>query len=128
MCEKLGIAADEMPEYDKARWPEFKDRVASAVRAKSRAEWCALLDGTDVCFAPVLSPAEAHSHPHNSARQVFTEVAGVVQPSPAPRFSRTPGAIARPPSHAGQHTDEVLAEWGFDAGELAGLRESGAIA
>ena len=81
-----------------------------------------------MCFAPVLGLAEAHEHPHNAARQTFTEVDGVVQPSPAPRFSRTPGAVARPPSHAGQHTDEVLAAWGFDADELAKLRATGAIA
>jgi len=128
MCDKLGIPAGEMPEYDKARWPEFKDRITSIVRTRTRAEWCSILDGTDVCFAPVLSLAEAHEHPHNSARQMFTDVAGVVQPSPAPRFSRTPGAIARPPAHAGQHTDEVLGAWGFDADELAKLRAAGAIA
>jgi alpha-methylacyl-CoA racemase len=128
MCDKLGIPADELPEYDKARWPESKERVASVVRTKTRAEWCAVLDGSDVCFAPVLSLAEAHEHPHNVARQTFTEVAGVVQPSPAPRFSRTPGSIARPPSHAGQHTDDVLGSWGFDSDELAKLRASGAIA
>jgi alpha-methylacyl-CoA racemase len=71
--------------------------------------------------------AEAPHHPHNTHRAVFTEVAGVTQAAPAPRFSRTPGAIRRPPPHPGQHTDEALADWGFDAGEVAKLREAGAI-
>jgi alpha-methylacyl-CoA racemase len=128
MCDKLGISIDEMPEYDKARWPEFKARIASVVRTKTRDEWCALLDGSDVCFAPVLSMAEAPSHPHNVARETFTEVAGIVQPAPAPRFSRTPGAVRRPPAHAGEHTDEVLAESGFDHERISQLRKSGAIA
>ena len=128
MCEKLGIPAEEMPQFDKARWPEFKERIASVVRTKTRDEWCTVMEGSDVCFAPVLSLAEAHQHPHNVERGTFTEVAGVVQPAPAPRFSRTPGAVSRPPSHPGQHTDEVLREWGFSASELEKLRSSGAIA
>jgi alpha-methylacyl-CoA racemase len=127
LCEKLGIPADEMPQHDKARWPELKERVAGVVRTKTRDEWCAVMDGSDVCFAPVLSLAETHTHAHNSHREMFTEVAGVVQPSPAPRFSRTPGVISRPPSQPGQHTDEVLADWGFEAGEIAKLRETGAV-
>jgi alpha-methylacyl-CoA racemase len=128
MCTKLGIPADEMPQHDKSRWPELKDRVASVVRTKTRDEWCAVMDGSDVCFAPVLSMAETHEHPHNKHREVFTEVAGVIQPAPAPRFSRTPGAISRPPSQPGQHTDEVLAAWGFDGDEIAKLRAAGSIA
>ena len=117
-----------MPQHDKSRWPELKERVAGVVRTKTRDEWCAIMDGSDVCFAPVLSLAETHTHPHNTHRQMFTEVAGVVQPSPAPRFSRTPGAISRPPSQPGQHTDEALGDWGLDADAVAKLRETGAIA
>jgi alpha-methylacyl-CoA racemase len=128
MCDKLGLPVDEMPQHDKARWPELKQRVAEAVRTKTRGEWCEILDGSDVCFAPVLSPAEAHLHPHNAARATFTEVAGVVQPAPAPRFSRTPGEVSRPPSHPGQHTAEALRDWGFTADEIDKLRGSGAIA
>ena len=86
------------------------------------------MEGTDVCFAPVLSMGEAYEHPHNVARGTFVEVAGMLQPGPAPRFSRTPAEISRPPSHAGQHTDEALAEWGFSAEEIARLREKKAIA
>ena len=128
MCTRLGIPIAEMPEYDRARWPEFKERIRSIVREKTRDEWCALLEGTDVCFAPVLSLTEAPSHPHNRDRATFIEVDGITQPAPAPRFSRTPGAVRRPPSAAGQHTDEALAEWGFAAERIAALKASGAIA
>jgi alpha-methylacyl-CoA racemase len=86
------------------------------------------MEGTDVCFAPVLSIAEAPQHPHNVHRQTFVELHGVTQPAPAPRFSETPAAIQRPPAHAGQHTDEVLVEWGLDADRVAKLRDAGAIA
>jgi alpha-methylacyl-CoA racemase len=81
-----------------------------------------------VCFAPVLSVPEALEHPHNVERETFVEVAGIPQPAPAPRFSRTPGAISGPPAHAGQHTDEVLAAAGFDAEAVAKLKASGAVA
>ena len=128
MCTRLGIPIAEMPEYDRARWPEFKERIRSIVREKTRDEWCALLEGTDVCFAPVLSLTEAPSHPHNRDRATFIEVDGITQPAPAPRFSRTPGAVRRPPSAAGQHTDEALADWGFAAERIAALKASGAIA
>jgi alpha-methylacyl-CoA racemase len=83
---------------------------------------------SDVCYAPVLSLSEAPQHPHNVARGTFTEVAGVVQPAPAPRFSRTEAEIGGPPAHAGQHTDEVLAEAGLSADRIAGLKASGAVA
>ncbi len=81
-----------------------------------------------MCFAPVLSLAEAPRHPHNVHRETFVEMQGVVQPAPAPRFSGTPASIQRPPAHAGQHTDEVLADWGVDADRIAKLRGAGAIA
>ena len=82
-----------------------------------------------MCFAPVLRMSEAAEHPHNVHRETFVELDGVVQPAPAPRFSETPGAVQRPPAHAGQHTDEVLADWlGADADEVAKLRAGGAVA
>ena len=87
-----------------------------------------LLEGSDVCFAPVLSMSEAREHPHNRARGTFVEVEGPPQPGPAPRFSRTPVQIERPPPHAGQHTGEALADWGFGADEVRRLREAKAIA
>ena len=85
-------------------------------------------EGTDACVAPVLSIPEALEHPHNVQRRTFVEVAGVPQPAPAPRFDRTPAAISAPPPHAGQHTDEILDQAGFDADRIAKLRASGAVA
>lgn len=115
-------------QHDKAEWPALKERLAAIFRRKTRDEWCELMEGTDVCFAPVLSMAEAPEHPHNVARGTFTEVAGIVQPSPAPRFSRTAAGIQGPPPHAGQHTVEVLTEWGLDADAVAKLKATGAVA
>jgi alpha-methylacyl-CoA racemase len=112
---------------DRTQWPAFKERLAAVFRSKTRAEWCSIMEGTDVCFAPVLSMAEAAAHPHNQARQTFVEVAGVTQPAPAPRFSRTPSAVQRPPSWPGRHTDDALADWGFRPDEIAKLRETGAV-
>ncbi len=127
--ELLGLDGSEWDaQYDRARWPELKQKLAAVVAQRTRDEWCEQLEGTDTCFAPVLSPSEAPEHPHNRERGTFTEVAGVVQPGPAPRFSRTPGSIRRPPPHAGQHTDEILAEVGLDAEAIAALRASGAVA
>ncbi len=112
---------------DRGAWPEMKKRMAALIMTKTRDEWCALVEGSNACFAPVLTMDEAAEHPHMAARGTLTEVAGVVQPAPAPRFSRTPPAIAGPPARAGQHTDEALADWGFTAGEVAELRETGAV-
>jgi alpha-methylacyl-CoA racemase len=123
------LEGEELPwQHDRAQWPQLKERLAEIFRTKTRDEWCEIMEGTDVCFAPVLSLAEAPSHPHNVARDTFVEVAGVVQPAPAPRFSATPVETPRPPAHAGQHTDEVLGDWGLDADRIAKLREAGAIA
>jgi alpha-methylacyl-CoA racemase len=114
---------------DKSAWPAMKDRITEIFKAKTRDEWCEIMEGTDVCFAPVLSMGEAPQHPHNVERGTFVELDGIVQPAPAPRFSRTPGAVARPPSHAGQHTDEVLAEWlGAASADITKLRDTGAVA
>jgi alpha-methylacyl-CoA racemase len=88
------------------------------IATKTRDEWCAIMDATDVCFAPVLDLDEAPKHPHNAARQTFVEVAGVVQPAPAPRFSATPGAVQGPPPAVGAHDREALADWGFSPGEI----------
>jgi alpha-methylacyl-CoA racemase len=124
-----GLEGEELPaQMDRSQWPALKERVADVFRTKTRDEWCGLMEGTDVCFAPVLSMGEAPAHPHNRLRETFVEVAGVPQPAPAPRFGRTPGAIGRPPPHAGQHTEDTLADWGFTAGEREKLRQAGAIA
>ena len=109
-----GLAGEDLPhQMDQTAWAELKDRLRGVFAAKTRAEWMEIMEGTDVCFAPVLTMSEAAQHPHNVARGTFTEVAGITQPAPAPRFSRTPGEIRRPPPHAGQHTDEVLTELGY---------------
>lgn len=119
---------DLPPQNTRGEWPAMKEKFAAVFATKTRDEWCELMEGTDVCFAPVLSMDEAVAHPHNAQRQTFVEVAGVAQPAPAPRFSRTPGEISGPPPHAGQHSDDVLRDAGFGDDEIAALRASGAIA
>ena len=113
-------------QHSKATWPDLRSRLTSTFKSRTRDEWVALLEGSDVCFSPVLSMDEAPRHPHNIARQTFVEVAGITQPAPAPRFSRTPGE-ATPPPAPGRDTDEVLAEAGLQVREISSLRESGAI-
>jgi alpha-methylacyl-CoA racemase len=129
LVKQSGLEEDgELPwQHDRTQWPAMKERLTAIFKTKTRDEWCKVMEGHDVCFAPVLSMAEAPDHPHNRHRDTFTEIAGVVQPSPAPRFSRTPGDIERPPSHPGEHTDEVLGEWGFSGDEVTKLREAGAV-
>jgi alpha-methylacyl-CoA racemase len=100
---------------NRAEWPALKAKLKDVIKTKSRDEWCQIMDATDVCFAPVLSLAEAPSHPHNAARKTFVELDGVVQPAPAPRFSATPGVIQGPPPAIGAHTDDVLTDWGVRA-------------
>jgi alpha-methylacyl-CoA racemase len=129
LIEKAGLAGEKLPaQMDRAGWDGMKERFTALFRTKTRDEWCRIMEGTDICFAPVLTIGEAYEHPHNVARETFVEVAGVKQPAPAPRFSRTPGAVRRPPPHAGQHTDAGLAAWGFSREEIAKLREQKAIA
>jgi alpha-methylacyl-CoA racemase len=130
LLEKLGLEDDPtMPHpQDKAQWPAMKERFTEIFKGKTRDEWCEIFEGTDACFAPVLSMTEAPQHPHNQQRGTFVERNGVVQPAPAPRFSRTAAEIQRPPAFPGQHTDEVLADWGLESDEIAKLRASGAIA
>ena len=129
LLEGFGLTGDPLfaAQNDKANWPAMKDRVAAVVATRTRDEWVTVFDGTDACVAPVLSPWEAHLHPHNQARSTFVEVDGVVQPAPAPRFSRTPSSISRPPSVPGGDTVSALLEWGIEEGTVAKLRETGAL-
>jgi alpha-methylacyl-CoA racemase len=133
MLRLTGLADDvdgggQVPDQsDRAAWPSMKERMADLIKTRTRDEWCAVMEGTDACFAPVLGPEEARHHPHNRQRGTFTEFAGVVQPAPAPRFSRTPAEIAGPPPGPGQHTEEALLDWGFSADEIDRLRGVGAI-
>jgi alpha-methylacyl-CoA racemase len=124
-----GLKNEELPrQQDRNAWPAMKERVAAIFKSKTRDEWCGIMEGSDVCFAPVLSMDEAPHHPHNRHRGTFVEIEGVTQPGPAPRFSRTPSAIQRPPARPGEHTEETLRDWGFSAADLEMLRGCGAIA
>ena len=127
--EKLELDDDKWDaQNDKRQWADRKSDLAAIFKTRTRDEWTELIEGSDVCFAPVLSMTEAPHHSHNLQRGTFTEVAGVVQPRPAPRFSRTDGEIMRPPPHAGQHSDQLLAECGFSLDEVTTLRSAGAVA
>lgn len=126
--QRLGLDARSLPDqHDKAGWPRLHAAFAEAFRQRTRDEWCSVMEGAEVCFAPVLSMGEAPHHPHLKDRGTFIEIDGVVQPAPAPRFSRTAGEVPFGVPEIGQHTEEALAEWGFAAGEIAGLRSAGAI-
>ena len=123
-----GLDQQENPkQMDRQSWDEMKSKIASAIKSKSREEWENLMEGTDVCFAPVLTIDEAYDHPHNLERNTFIEVAGVKQPAPAPRFSRTPASITSAPPHPGEHTEEILLDSGFTISEISSLREQNVI-
>ncbi|BBZ14894.1 CaiB/BaiF CoA transferase family protein [Mycobacterium branderi] len=116
--KRLGVAPDSLPDRDDPTlWPEGKRRLAEVFGTRSRDEWAAVFDGSDACVSPVLSLDEAPHHPHAVARSAFIEVAGTVQPAPAPRFSRTPAAAPTPPPPRGADTEAVLRDWGI--GDLA---------
>jgi len=115
------------PQLDPRHWPLLKHRLADVFKTRTRDEWCRLLEGTDACFAPVLDWDEAPRHPHNRARETFIEIDGVVQPAPAPRFSRTAPDRPAPPPRPGEHTDAILRDWGVDDALIEQLRQQGAI-
>ena len=128
LLEKTGLAdAPTVDRNDRDAWADKRARLAEVIKTKTRDEWDEIMAGSDVCYAPVLDLSEAPHHPHNVARGSFVEVEGVMQPAPAPRFSRTPGEVARPPAAPGENTDEVLADWGFDADDISKLHEVGAV-
>lgn len=124
---RAGLDGEDLPaQNDPAGWPRLRERFAAAFLQRTQAQWCELLEGTDACFAPVLSIHEAREHPHNRARGAFIDVEGVTQPAPAPRFSRTQAQVQRPGSRAGQDTRAALADWGLAAAEVEQLMHSGA--
>jgi alpha-methylacyl-CoA racemase len=128
LIKLTGMEGEKLPDQmDRVAWPALKDRMAKVFKSKTREEWCEVMEGTDVCFAPVLSMAEAPEHSHLKHRGTFIEVADITQPAPAPRFSRTAPEVSRPPSRPGQHTDEALGDWGFTGEEIVELRECKAI-
>jgi len=128
LLRALGLDdVDPARQMDPATWPGLRERFASVFRGRTRDEWVEAMRGREVCFAPVLDMGEARRDPHLRAWGTFTEVDGVTQPAPAPRFDRTPGGIARSPVPPGTDTSDVLAAWGFAGGEIEALRESGAV-
>ncbi|MDO8706012.1 MAG: CaiB/BaiF CoA-transferase family protein [Sulfuricaulis sp.] len=108
-------------------WPLLKQRLADAFKTKTRAQWCELMEGTDVCFAPVLDWDEAPQHAHNQARETFINIAGVTQPAPAPRFSGTPSAMPAAPAVPGAHSESILRDWGIAPAVISRLKEDQAI-
>lgn len=128
LLERTGADPAALPEqFDQEGWERAQDYFAGIFKTKTRDEWCEIMEGSDVCFAPVLSIEEAPKHPHNVARKTFVEMDGVMQPAPAPRFSRTIADIQRPPPRRGEHTESVLFTWGFSPMEIDELEEKGVI-
>ena len=128
LLEKTGVNPEDFADqHERGKWPEMKEKLAEVIRTKSQAEWCDIMEGTDVCFAPVLNFMDAPSHPANVARDVYIEVDGVTQPAPAPRFSRTPSSVRHGTHELGEDTEETLSAMGFEAQEIAQLKEAGSI-
>ena len=126
--EKAGLSEEEFgAQNERDKWPEMKARISEVFRRKTQAEWCELMEGTDVCFAPVLKFTDAPRHPANVARKTYIELDGVTQPAPAPRFSRTPSQVAHATHGLGEDTDAVLGAMGFAEQEIASLRDAGVI-
>ena len=129
LLDKLELDPSDLPsQMNRDDWPALKVKIAGLFKTKTRDEWSAIMEHTDICYAPVLNWSEAPSHPHNVARSTFIDIDGITQPAPAPRFSATPVAAPASPPWAGQNTDDTFASFGFAADEIASLRDSGAIA
>jgi len=123
-----GLEGADLPaQMDRPTWPDMKKRFAAVFKEKTRDEWVAIMQQTDICFAPVLSMSEAIRHEHNRSRDSFPVIDGIAQPAPAPRFLGTPTHVERPPAKVGENTDEILGDWGFSVAEIAALHRSGAV-
>ncbi len=129
LLEKMGLTDDPdfKKQMDRAKWGVMKQKLIAQFKTKTRDQWNAIMENTDICYGPVLGLKEALKHPHNVARATFVEVDGVPQPAPAPRFSRTESKIQGPPPVTGQHTESALKDWGFSVVEIEGLRKAEAI-
>jgi len=128
LIEKMGLDAASLPnQWDVSKWGEMKELFTKTFKTKTRDEWTAIFEGTDACAAPVLTPAEVADYKHNKDRGSFVTVNGLLQPAPAPRLSRTPGEITRKPPTPGEHTEEILQEWGFSGAEISKLKQAQAV-
>jgi alpha-methylacyl-CoA racemase len=122
LIHRLGLSVEDFPDrMNPSEWPKYRDRLASIFRTNTRDHWCTLLEGTDACFAPVLTMSEAPMHPHHRQRNTFIDVDGVIQPAVAPRFSRTIPSLPSAPAQRGEHTMDALVDWGFDPTEVISL-------
>ena len=128
LVEKLGVGDAELPkQHDRKGWPELRRRFTEAIAGKTRAEWEAIFAESDACVAPVLSLGEVEAHPHNKARATFRRRDGVLQPGPAPRYSRTQCEMGAPARGRGADSEAVLGDWGYAPAEIAGLKEAGVV-
>src|SRR5260370_21416886 len=128
LLEKTGLKGESLPaQRDRNAWAQLKSRLEAIFRTKTRDQWCAIMEGTDICFAPVLTMTEASQHPHAKARNAYVDVSGFAQPASAPRFSRTKEGVKGPAARRGEHTDQVLGERGFSAKEIGELKAAGMV-
>ena len=128
LLEKIGLDDAQFDnQMDRQAWPLLREKLAAVIVTRTRKAWCGVLEGSDTCFAPVLTMEEAPTHAHNVARRTFVEVDGVVQPAPTPRFSATPGQIQGPPPRSGAHNETALAGWGFSPQAIAALKADGTL-
>ena len=128
LMETIGLVGEDVPhQYDRAQWPAMKERMKAIFAAKTRDEWTEIFKDLDACVWPLLTTWEAPSHPYLTEREVFVEIEGMVQPGPAPRFSRTKSEISKPPSIPGADTESALANWGIDPERIAALKGEGAL-
>ena len=128
LLERLGLAGEELPpQHDRENWAAFRARLAKIFKGRTRDEWSKVMEGAEVCFAPVLGMDEVKDHPQNAARESFIEIDGVVQPAPAPKFSRTVSQCTKGAPRDGEHTREALLSWGFHEEEIENLLQAGAI-
>ena len=129
LLKHTGLEGEDLPpQTDRAEWPGMQERLQRIFKTKTRAEWVEIMQETDICFAPVLRMSEALKHPHNVHRESFVEIEGIPQPGPAPRFLGTPTRVQRPPARVGEHTHQILRDWGFSSAEIAELHRAGAVA
>jgi alpha-methylacyl-CoA racemase len=129
LMEKAGLDPDYFqPQMERGRWVDLKAKLTEVFLSKTQAQWCKIMEGSDVCFAPVLNLIDAAEHPHNKAREAYQTVGGMLQPSPAPRFSRTPAGAVQAPRVPGEDSADVLSDFGLSAEEIAALTDQGVVA